>query len=94
MAEKSLVNDVAEMLGVELVDELVGVELVDDLFELPHAAIVTAAATPITTSATRLLSKCMNFPPQGVTRAAHTSTLRSHGFGERTNPRSGAVNEP
>jgi hypothetical protein len=71
-----LVNDVAEIDGVELLDEL---ELLDDdelddelelLFELPHAATVRAAATATPKRAALLLSKCMNFLLLGRGRGA------------------------
>jgi hypothetical protein len=63
MAEKSLVNDVAEMLGVApdvlLLPVDPDVELVDELDELPHAASVTAASATRTANAALLFSKCM-----------------------------------
>jgi hypothetical protein len=61
MAEKSLVNDEAEMDGVEPPDELELVVVVFDFFELPQAATTSAAATATATRAARLLSRCMDF---------------------------------
>jgi hypothetical protein len=62
IAEKSLVNDVAEMLGVPADDVVPAAPvdaLVDELDELPHAASVTAPSATRTAIAALLLSKCM-----------------------------------
>ena len=64
IAEKLLLNDPAEMAGVELElleDELEDVDVVDDLFELlPHAATTSAAVSARATGVTLLLSKCID----------------------------------
>ncbi|MGH9125827.1 MAG: hypothetical protein ACRDZ8_14030 [Acidimicrobiales bacterium] len=67
MAEKSLVNDVAEIAVVGVVPPPVVVDVpVDDFFELPHAASKLPARTtdsPITQPDLRF-----NFPPWFRTR--------------------------
>jgi hypothetical protein len=62
MAEKSLVNDVAEMLGVAAADVVLDADdvlVVDELDELPHAASPRTASTARAAIATLLLSNCI-----------------------------------
>jgi hypothetical protein len=64
IAEKSFVNDVAEIDGVAAavvveVVELAVDELVDELLELPHAASANTTAAAAPTGATRVLRKCI-----------------------------------
>jgi hypothetical protein len=94
IAEKSFVNDVAEIDGVgvldevELLDALLDDEL-DDELELPHAATTMAAVTATTMRAALLLSTCI-FIPLLLRRAAsavRACTVRvARFFGDHRQP--------
>jgi hypothetical protein len=73
MAEKSLVNDEAEIVGTEPLDALLDVDgVLDELLvllelelELPHAASANAAVIAHTAVTALPLSKCIYFSSPG-----------------------------